>query len=300
MRAIAAPASLKEVLSAVAAAEAVAAGLRAGGAEAVAVPVADGGEGSLEVLERALGGMWREATVSAPLGGTVCARWLLLPSDKVSQGGTAVVESAQALGFQTVSELDPVRASSRGLGELIVAAAREAQSLLVCLGGTVTVDGGAGMREVLRELPLPTRIACDVLSPLLDAVYVFAGQKGATEEQLDLLAERLSGLPDIPGSGAAGGLGGAFAALGAELLPGAELVLDEIGFDPSGYDLVVTGEGAVDETTWAGKAPGEVVCRCREAGVRCHLFSARDDLSGDRARAERDLFELGERLGRAG
>ena len=300
MRAIAAPASLKEVLSAVAAAEALAAGLRAGGAEAIAVPVADGGEGSLEVLERALGGMWREATVSAPLGGTVCARWLLLPSDKVSQGGTAVVESAQALGFQTVSELDPVRASSRGLGELILAAAREAQSLLVCLGGTVTVDGGAGMREVLDELPLPTRVACDVLSPLLDAAYVFATQKGATEEQLELLAERLRGLPDIPGSGAAGGLGGAFAALGAELLPGAELVLDEIGFDPSGYDLVVTGEGAVDETTWAGKAPGEVVRRCREAGVRFHLFSARDDLSGDPALAERDLFELGRDLARAG
>jgi glycerate kinase len=287
-------------LSAVAAAEALATGLRAGGADAIAVPVADGGEGTLDVLERALGGAWREAKVGAPLGGTVRARWLLLPSDKVSQGSTAVVESAQALGFQTVSELDPVHASSRGLGELIVAAAREAQSLLVCLGGTVTVDGGAGMREVLDELPLPTRVACDVLSPLLDAAYVFAAQKGATEEHLDLLAERLRGLPDVPGSGAAGGLGGAFAALGAELLPGAELVLDEIGFDPSGYDLVVTGEGAVDETTWAGKAPGEVVRRCRDAGVPCHLFSARDDLSGDPARAERDLFQLGERLGRAG
>jgi len=290
MRAIAAPASLKEVLSAVAAAEALAAGLRAGGAESIAVPVADGGEGTLEVL----GGDLRDADVSAPLGGRVRACWSL------QDDGTAVVESAQALGFQTVSELDPVRASSRGLGELIVAAAREAQSLLVCLGGTVTVDGGAGMREVLDELPLPARVACDVLSPLLDAAYVFAGQKGATEGQLDSLAERLRGLPDVPGSGAAGGLGGAFAALGAELLAGAELVLDEIDFDPSGYDLVVTGEGAVDETTWAGKAPGEVVRRCRDARVRCHLFSARDDLSGEPAQADRDLFELGERLGRAG
>ena len=290
MRAIAAPASLKEVLSAVAAAEAVAAGLRAGGAEAIAVPVADGGDGTLDVL----GGDLRDTVVSAPLGGRVRAHWSL------QDDGTAVVESAQALGFQTVSELDPVRASSRGLGELIVAAAREAQSLLVCLGGTVTVDGGIGLREVLHELPLPTRVACDVLSPLLDAAYVFARQKGATEEQADLLAERLRGLPDVPGSGAAGGLGGAFAALGAELLPGAKLVLDEIGFDPSGYDLVVTGEGVVDETTWAGKAPGEVVRRCRDAGVRCHLFSARDDLSGDPARAERDLFELGRDLATAG
>jgi glycerate kinase len=290
MRAIAAPASLKEVLSAVAAADALAAGLRAGGAEAIAIPVADGGEGTLDVL----GGDLRDAVVSAPLGGCVRARWSL------RDDGTAVVESAQALGFQTVSELDPVRASSRGLGELIVAAAREAQSLLVCLGGTVTVDGGAGMREVLDELPLPTRVACDVLSPLLDAAYVFARQKGATEEQLDWLAERLRGLPDVPGSGAAGGLGGAFAALGAKLLPGSVLVLDEIGFDPRGYDLVVTGEGAVDETTWVGKAPGEVVRRCRDVGVRVELFSARDDLSGDPARTERDLFELGRRLALAG
>jgi glycerate kinase len=288
MRAIAAPASLKEVLSAVAAAEALAAGLRAGGADALAVPVADGGDGTLDVL----GGEIRDAEVSAPLRGSVQARWSLRAD------GTAIVESAQALGFQTVSELDPLRASSRGLGELIAVASREADSLVVGLGGTVTVDGGAGMREVLGELPLPTRVACDVLSPLLDAAYVFARQKGASEEQLDELAERLRGLPDLPGAGAAGGLGGAFALLGAELLPGAALVLDEIGFDPRGYDLVVTGEGAVDETTWAGKAPGEVVRRCREAGVRCELFSARDDFSGDPGRARDDLVAFGERLAR--
>ncbi len=296
MRATAAPTSLKGVLSAVAAADALAAGLAAGGAEATAFPVADGGDGTLDVLERALGGERREALVSGPFGDPVCASWLLLPSDKVSQGRTAVVESAQALGFATVSELDPLRASSRGLGELILVAAEDAESLLVCLGGTVTVDGGAGMREVLDDLPLPTRVACDVHSPLLDAVYVFGRQKGAGDDQLDELAERLRGLPDGPGAGAAGALGGAFAALGAELVPGAALVLDLTGFDPVGADLVVTGEGAVDATTWQGKAPGEVVRRCREAGVRWHLFSAREDLSGDPSRAEDDLFELGERL----
>src|SRR5206468_4939720 len=274
------------VSPALAAADALADGLRAGGAEAVAVPVADGGDGTLEVLERALGGDWRETAVAAPLGGTVQARWLLVPSDKVSQGRTAVVESAQALGFHTVSRLDPLRASSRGLGELVVAAAREAEELLVCLGGTVTVDGGAGMREVLDELPLPTRVACDVSSPLLDAVYVFARQKGARDEDFDELAERLRGLPDLPGAGAAGGLGGAFAALGAGLGAGARLVLDELGFDPSGYDLLVTGAGVVDETTWSGKAPAEVVKRCRAADVRCELFSARDHLSGDPSRAQ--------------
>jgi glycerate kinase len=288
MRALAAPASLKGVLSARDAAEALARGLRAGGAEATAMPVADGGDGTLDVLA----GSRREAEVSAPLGGRIRVWWAL------RDDGTAIVESAEPLGFHTVSELDPVRASSRGLGELILAAAREAYALLVCLGGTVTVDGGAGMREVLRQLPLPTRVACDVSSPLLDAVYVFAKQKGARDEDFDVLAERLRGLPDVPGAGAAGGLGGAFAALGAELVPGARLVLDEIGFDPSGYDLVVTGEGVVDETTWAGKAPGEVVKRCGEAGVRCELFSARDDFSGDPARARDDLVALGERLAR--
>ena len=216
MRVLAAPASLKGVLSARDAAEALAGGLRAGGAEVVEMPVADGGDGFLG----ALGGSPREADVSAPLGGRLRARWAL------REDGTAVIESAQALGFQTVPRLDPLRASSRGLGELILAATHEADALLVGLGGTVTVDGGAGMREVLDELPLPTRVACDVSSPLLDAVHVFAAQKGARDEDLAVLEERLRGLPDVPGAGAAGGLGGAFAALGAELVPGAKLVLD--------------------------------------------------------------------------
>ena len=114
------------------------------------------------------------------------------------------------------------------------------------------------------------------------------------------MRNRLRGLPDVPGAGAAGGLGGAFAALGAKLVPGAPLVLDLVDFDPSGYDLVVTGEGAVDETTFTGKAPGEVVRRCREIGVRCELFSARDDFFGGTSRARDDLVAYGERLARAG
>jgi glycerate 2-kinase len=293
MRALAAPASLKGVLSAADAADALAQGLSAGGAVADALAVADGGDGTLDVLERALSASRRSTTVTAPLGGQVVAEWLLLGD------GTAVVESAQALGFATVDRLDPLRASSRGLGELILAATGEADALLVCLGGTVTVDGGAGMREVLDELPLPTRVACDVLSPLLDAVHVFGAQKGATPEQLPALEERLRGLPDVAGSGAGGGLGGAFLSLGATLVPGAKLVLDLIGFDPRGYDLVVTGEGAVDATTYVGKAPGEVVQRCDSAGVRYHLFSARDDLSGDQAQAREDLVALGRHLGGA-
>src|SRR6266508_821498 len=180
MRVLAAPASLKGVLPAPAAADALARGLRAAGADVDAQPVADGGDGTLEVLARALDGKWLSATISAPLGGTLEARWLAV-------GETAYVESAAVLGFHTVDRLDPMRATSFGLGELLLAAARggDARELVVCLGGTVTVDGGVGMREVLPELPLPTRAVCDVRSPLLDAVYVFAPQKGASPEQLD-------------------------------------------------------------------------------------------------------------------
>jgi glycerate kinase len=275
-------------LSASEAADALAAGLRAGGAVADVMPVADGGDGTLDVL----GGESRVTEVSAPLGGTVRARWSL-------RGATAVVESAQALGFHTVDRLDPLHASSRGLGELILTAAKEADALLVCLGGTVTVDGGAGMREVLDELPLPTRVLCDVDSPLLDAVYVFGAQKGATADELEVLAERLRGLPDLPGAGAAGALGAAFHALGAELVPGAPFILDAIGFDPRGYDVVVTGEGRVDATTSAGKAVGEVQRRCVAAGVRCVTFSAADEFPGGVERAAEDLRAYGERLARS-
>ena len=107
MRAMAAPASLKGVLSAGAAAEALADGLRAGGAEAIAIPVADGGDGTLDVLG---GAVRRETEVSAPLGGRVLAWWAL------REDGTAIIESAEPLGFQTVTSFDPMRASSRGLG----------------------------------------------------------------------------------------------------------------------------------------------------------------------------------------
>jgi glycerate 2-kinase len=114
---------------------------------------------------------------------------------------------------------------------------------------------------------------------------------------------RLEPYAELPGSGAAGGLGAALASLGAELVPGAQTVLDLLDFDPSGYDLVVTGEGTVDETTAEGKAPAVVASRCRAAGVRCVVFGGRVlagdavALSGDPSRAEEDLVELGRRLG---
>jgi glycerate kinase len=229
------------------------------------------------------------------------AAWLELPS------GAAVVEAAEAIPLDP-ERLDPFAASSRGLGELI-AAAGSPPELLVCLGGTANVDGGAGLLGVLELLPGRTRVACDVDVPLVDAARLFALQKGASPEDAVELERRLlsraelAPFADLPGSGAAGGLGAALASLGAELLPGAPLVLDLIGFDPSGYDLVVTGEGTVDRTTVRGKAPGVIGERCNAQGVSCVVFGGvvaeelpdvkTVALSGDPRRARTDLVELG-------
>jgi glycerate kinase len=304
VRALACPASLKGVLAAPAAAAALAEGLRAGGAEAVELPVADGGEGTAEVLRLALGGEWRGADVHDAFGRPRPAGWLLLPD------GTAVVEAAAAVPLDS-GRLDPLVASSRGYGELIAAAlAERPTALLLCLGGTATMDAGAGLLEVVGELPVPARVACDVTATLLAAPRLFGPQKGAGPEEIAELERRFAALEELVsirhklGSGAAGGLGAALAFLGAELVPGAALVLDTVGFDASGYDLVVTGEGRVDATTALGKAPGEVARR--SAGTRCAVFGGVVEmeisgvetiaLSGDPTRARDDLVALGRDL----
>jgi glycerate kinase len=300
--ALACPASLKGVLSAGEAASALAAGLRTW-ADVDELPVADGGEGTLDVLHAALGGEWHEVDVRDAFGRPRTARWL-------SRDGDAFVEAAEAIPLDP-DRLDPLDASSRGLGELIEAVGSP-PNLFVAIGGTATVDGGSGMRSVLRTLPAPTVVLCDVDVPLVDAARMFAPQKGATPGDVRLLEERLVALDelrpfaDVPGAGAAGGLGAAFAALGARLKPGAVAVLTLIGFDPRRYDLVVTGEGTVDATTFRGKAPGEVVRRCRADDKRCVLFGGRVEeapadvdvvaLSGDPARAREDLVALGREL----
>jgi glycerate 2-kinase len=305
---LACPASLKGVLSATAAAAALVAGL---GEDGVALPVADGGEGTAEVLAAALGGTWQTAAASDPLGRPVTARWLLLPD------GTAVVESAEAIGLARLGagELDPLVTSSAGLGELLCSVLEAAPlAVLTCLGGSATVDGGAGLLAVLSTWPaaIPLRVACDVRNPLLGergAARVYGPQKGASPAAVEVLERRLAGMAHLapyrrlPGAGAAGGLGAALASLGGELLDGAELVLDRIGFDEHarGAKLVVTGEGRVDETTFEGKAPGAVVRRCERLGVPSVLFSGQATgrhppvraLSGDPARAREDLVALG-------
>jgi glycerate kinase len=295
-RTLACPASLKGALSARAAAAALAEGLREW-SDADELPVADGGEGTLDALHAALGGEWRTYDVHDAFG---CPR----QSRALWHGANVAAEAAEVIPLDP-SRLDPIAASSRGLGELI-AALGTPRELLVCLGGTANVDAGGGMLEVLSELPATTRVACDVDVPLLDAVRVFAAQKGATPERLPELERRLAPLAayaELPGAGAAGGLGAAFASLGAELRPGAPMILDLLRFDASRYDLVVTGEGTVDATTVRGKAPGEVARRCRDAGVRCVVFGGRVieqvagvetvALSGDPDNAEEDLRRLG-------
>ncbi|MBA3375063.1 MAG: glycerate kinase, partial [Actinobacteria bacterium] len=155
---------------------------------------------------------------------------------------------------------------------------------------------------------------CDVQTRLGDAARIFGPQKGASAADVATLTRRLAAMEklrpyaELPGAGAAGGLGAALAALGAELVPGAATVLDLLGFDEllADCDLVVTGEGQVDATTAEGKAPGEIASRCVAAGVRCVVFGGRVlaavdgvetiALSGDPNRAEQDLVELGRSL----
>ena len=301
MRALASPASLKGVLTAAEAAAALARGLRSAGAEAEELPLADGGEGTAEVLgarvvrlERVPDAFGRER--EAPI--------------RELPDGTAVVESAEVIPLDP-SRLDVRAASSRGLGELIARVGSVPQ-LLVCLGGTATMDGGSGLLEVLDELRAPTVALCDVRAALAEAPRLFGPQKGAlADDVLELenrFADHLQSFAKLAGAGAAGGLGAALASLGARLVPGAPYVLDAIGFREraGAADLVVTGEGTVDRTTFDGKAPGEAQRVCEELGVRCVLFGGRvadgieaRRLSGDPARARDDLEELGLGLGGA-
>jgi glycerate kinase len=293
VNALASPASLKGVLSAGEAAAALARGFRRAGTEAEELPLADGGEGTAAALGAEVVrvehvhdafGREREAPVRA------------LPD------GTVVVESADVIPFDP-QRLDVRAASSRGFGELIARAGPCAR-LLVCLGGTATIDAGAGLLEELEELPAATTVLCDTRATLAEAPRLFGPQKGASEAEAAELGQRFARLPlaGLPGGGAAGGLGAALASLGAELVPGAAYVLEAVGFRERAAraDLVVTGEGTVDRTSFEGKAPGEAVRVCAELGVRCLLFGGRVEdgvealaLSGDPARAREDLIELG-------
>jgi len=266
LRLLAAPDKFRGTLTAREAAAAIAAGAERAGWAADQLPLADGGEGTLEVL----GGGNRQTEVTGPLEEPVEAAW------RLEEDGTALIEAAQACGLTLAGgpeRNDPLRATSRGVGELIAAAVAEgATRIVVFVGGVASTDGGVGAVRALPEpLPVPLEVACDVDARFLDAADVFAPQKGATPEQARILRERLAQLdvPDLPGSGAAGGLAGGLAAAGARLVPGFDLVASRLGFDEklAGADFVVTGEGRLDETSFTGKVVGHVLARAAAAGI---------------------------------
>ena len=283
-----APDSFKGTFSAAEVAAAIAAGLRAEGREADELPVADGGEGTMGVLVGVLGGEVRTLSASDPLGRPVEAGYALLPD------GAAVVETAQASGLGLVAEeeRDAWAASTRGTGELIVAAIEAgADKVIVTVGGSATSDGGAGALEVMADAGVTAEIdvLTDVRTVYEDAGKVFGPQKGAHPAMVERLTERLHELASRfkrdprgePMTGAAGGLsGGLWAAHGATLRSGAAYVLDAIGFDDRmrAAPFVVTGEGRLDDQTLQGKIVGEVATRCRQGGVTCHAVVGQNAL----------------------
>jgi glycerate 2-kinase len=278
-----APDSFKGTFAAGAVAAAIGRGLeRAGFPPPDLCPVADGGEGTMGALLTTLGGETGGAQVSDPLGRPVHAGFAL-----IEDGMTAVVEVAEASGLGRVAEpeRDAEAASSRGTGELIVAAIEAgAQVVLVAAGGSATTDGGLGAIEAvadgggLRGARLV--VLCDVRTPFEAAARVFAPQKGADASAVKRLGRRLDKLaaawPRDPRgmamTGAAGGLaGGLWAVFGAVLEPGAPFVLDALGYDARmrAAAAVIVGEGRLDQTSLEGKALGEAATRARQAGVPC-------------------------------
>jgi len=251
--------------------EAVSAALIRAGAAPVGIPLADGGEGTVE----AFGGANRTTTVTGPLGDPVEAAWRL---DRDQD--RAVIEMAAASGLALVGGAegnDPLSASTSGTGELITEAVeRGARRIIVGLGGSATTDGGLGairaMYPLARYRGIELIVATDVRTLFADAPAVFGPQKGASPAQIKLLTSRLERLAAvyedehgvdiraIEGAGAAGGLAGGLAAIGANLLPGFACVAEEVGLEESieVADLVITGEGKIDDTSWAGKVVGGV------------------------------------------
>jgi glycerate kinase len=293
-----APDSYKGTFRATEVAAAIGRGLESGGLHPPDLcPVADGGEGTMEVLLTALGGTTGSATVHDPLGREVEAAYAL-----IEDGGTAVVEMARASGLALVSEAerDAEAASTRGTGELVAAAVADgAQVVLVACGGSATTDGGAGAIEAIEEADglRGARIAClcDVRTPFERAAEVFGPQKGADPATVRRLTKRLRAfatkLPrdpiGVPRSGCAGGLsGGLWAQYDAALEPGAGFILDALDFDARmrAARAVIVGEGKIDEQTMQGKIAGEIATRARQAGVPCFAIVGTSELDAFGAR----------------
>ena len=291
-RALVAPDAFKGTFDAATVARVLAAGLEQAGWDADRCPVADGGEGTMALLVAALGGELVPARATDPLGRPVDCQFGL-----VDGGATAIVEMAQASGLDRVApeERDAWRASTRGTGELILAAAAAgARRIVVAVGGSATTDGGAGAIEAIEDGGgaggARLEVLCDVQSTFEQAPRIFGPQKGADralvarlEARLDALAATLPRDPrGVPATGCAGGLsGGLWAAFDAELKPGAATVLDALRADERirRAQLVVAGEGCLDEQSFGGKIVGELVRRTREAGVPIHAVVGTSELT---------------------
>ena len=323
MKVIVAPNEFKGSLTAAQAAAAIARGVREvfPDAEIVEIPVADGGEGTVEALVTAHQGDYRSVQVEGPLGDRVHATYGLIDGGRV-----AVVELAAASGLRLIPihQRNPEKTSTYGFGQLLEAVRQTGVAEVIAgIGGSATNDGGAGMAQALgyrlldeagHDLPrgagalatleriepagvdprwslMKVRVACDVTNPLtgpLGASAVYGPQKGADQamvRRLDATLTRLAAVierdlgkrvGDAPGAGAAGGTGaGLLAFLGAELVPGAPLIVDASGFDEKlkGAGLVITGEGRVDSQTAYGKAPIEVAKRAQRAKIPVLLLA---------------------------
>ncbi len=228
------------------------------------LPLSDGGDGFLECLRHRLGGELKWTEAHDPFG-----RMKPVPVLEL-RDGTVAIESAKVIGIAgltSLAERDPMRASSRGMGE-VIAQFQAASGLWIGLGGSATLDGGRDWPEL--NLP-PTLVFCDVSTDLENAARMFGIQKGATLEDLPILTERLRalGLPTGPRTGAAGGLGAKLLSLGAELVDGAEKMMDLLRFEDAcqGCDAVITGEGRLDASTLEGKLPWAVAKRARDLGL---------------------------------
>jgi glycerate 2-kinase len=304
--------------------------------ELVSVPMADGGEGTIDVVERAVPGSSRVAVEVADARGiATTATWLRLPD------GRALIEAAEACGLRRLApeQRKPRLATTYGVGQLLRSAADSGTTeILIGLGGSATVDGGGGMAtalghrllradgnrvkvggEYLRQLvriepaaPLGVSVlvAADVTNPLLGAdgaAAVYGPQKGAGPEDVRVLEESLRTLADVaerdlpggpwrgvPGAGAAGGLGFGLAAFcGARLATGAALVANLVGLQAAldGADAVVTGEGAMDAQTVAGKVAAYLADAAGRTGAPIYAVAGRftDGAQGRFA----DVAELG-------
>lgn len=293
--ALIAPDKFKGTFTAAEVAGAIAAGCERAGIEADVCPLADGGDGTAEVLLGALGGEWVPAAAHDALGEPLEAGFALLADRR-----TAVVEVAAASGLARLDpeRLDPLAADSGGTGELIAAAAAAGASrVLVACGGSATTDAGLGALRHFDPAAVEIVCLCDV-ADVFGGALRYAPQKGAGPAELEQLAARLDrvadGLPHdprrLPFTGAAGGLAGGFWAHGARLVGGARHVLEAVGFDRrlAAAALVISGEGAVDATSLSGKVVGEVARRAAAAERPCHLIVGRDDLGP--AADGRELF----------